>query len=409
MDITTHQYSTLAWFLRNSQLASKIIWYEAAPDAEPLDFASGIVNLDWENDRDLFQDELGEIWGAPRPYQPGVIPPGIGGHVCGTPDDFRYGGIYDPIAPATRYGAFGWPLCCGPPAAVFGGAGASGRCVLQWVTPDATVGGLVLGGSAGDVLTLTDPTEGGTQIGGTAGDLIATNDPTEGGTQIGGTAGDVWTVPDATEGGVEIGGEAGDAFTYFDQADGGTEIGGATGDGIATNDPTSGGTEIGGATGDVILTIDSTSGGTEIGGATGDVFAYLDATDGGMELGGEAGDIYVPGQPTPGTSCATAASVNQGQTYSYTRSLGPTDQWFTFVIPSTGNWHIATTGLGGFGAASFALFRNGTCPTPGPLGGWTFGPPRWFGAATVGDVIWIKVQSPLMGSTAYTFVWDSGL
>lgn len=181
MDIGTHAYSTECHFFRDSAQAGTIEWREALPNAEPLPFNSGIVNLDWELDKDWIQQPYGEIWGAPRTFNPARPPIGLRGVPCGSVRDFQIGAIYDDERVPIQYTKFGYPLCCGAVVGMRGGAGASGLSVVATNTfIDPTEGGVDLGGEAGDVAAYADATEGGVELGGEAGDVFTPGTPAPG-------------------------------------------------------------------------------------------------------------------------------------------------------------------------------------------------------------------------------------
>ncbi|MBV9771897.1 MAG: hypothetical protein JOZ32_20160 [Bryobacterales bacterium] len=169
VDVVSHNYTTTCVF--NTDGVQQTVRWVAMPDNAPLlDEWSAVVDLYWENDKELYQDDLGEVWGAPRPYDPRIIPPGIlnalGGHVCGTPANFQFGGVFDPSKGETQYGGFGFPICCDPSVALNGGAGAGGYARISVQYTDAPAGGVQVGGQVVEQLQYTDPPAGGVEVGG---------------------------------------------------------------------------------------------------------------------------------------------------------------------------------------------------------------------------------------------------
>lgn len=116
MDIGRRSYKTACRFLRNSDLAGTIRWYEVPEDTPTLPYVSGIFSLDMERDKFAAQG-LGEVYGAPRPFINQKAPAGMEPTLaCGTEDDFQEGGRYLPNLPPAPYDAQGYLACCGMPA-----------------------------------------------------------------------------------------------------------------------------------------------------------------------------------------------------------------------------------------------------------------------------------------------------
>lgn len=96
-------------------------WFPAAPGALPLGRVSNITNPFWEMDQFEYSDgdlPLSSVVPTGKP----IVRPGTGrGHVCGTDEDFREGGLYEPLEPPATYGVQGLPTCCGAPVLLGGG------------------------------------------------------------------------------------------------------------------------------------------------------------------------------------------------------------------------------------------------------------------------------------------------
>ena len=141
-------YRTRCRFLRDNPLECEIRWVTALPDAPTLGSESVICNSYNEIDKEMGWP-VGEVWGARRPYIPDRIPPGlVGGHVCGTAEEFAQGGEYRPDLPPVEYAANGWPLCCDPPKRARGGGGAGGMAYAAVVPAVSVRGGAGAGGMA---------------------------------------------------------------------------------------------------------------------------------------------------------------------------------------------------------------------------------------------------------------------
>lgn len=118
-DFARREYRTAARFFRSSNVEDEITWRRAADDAPALGFPSSIMSNDWLDDGydDSPATEVGEVYGAPRPYTPS--PPLLGLnylHVCGTEEDFARGAVYDPERVPVLYDDQGLPACCDGPA-----------------------------------------------------------------------------------------------------------------------------------------------------------------------------------------------------------------------------------------------------------------------------------------------------
>jgi hypothetical protein len=383
IDVSAYDYTTPCVF-NHDDVVETSRWV-VMPDSTPVfDGWSRVCNLRWEPDADIFQDPIGEVWGAPRPYDTRVIPLlvrlAMGGHYCGTLEDFEQGGLYDPTKGDTKYGAYGFAACCGAPALIAGGGGASGYSPLlpvgvdptrgglaiggstgdQFSTTDPLVGGLDFGGSCGDSSELSDPAQGGMSLGGTGGDDFSGSDPTAGGLSFGGSAGDIFEQTDLIDGGFSIGGMVGDACDYNDGGAGGFRLGGSSGDDATFTDEGSGGVSIGGYVGDVQEASDSTAGGLSFGGSAGDDNELTDATEGGLAFGGECGDVFTPGSTIPGASCATAGNATIGTVY-HSSIASPNEQWWVWPLTSTGLHTVNFTGC--TGVVNWTIYHGTSCGT----------------------------------------------
>jgi hypothetical protein len=124
---------------RNSDEEIEVTWFPAAPGALPLGRVSNITIPFWEQDQFEYSDGLLPLSSVVPTGKP-VVRPGTGrGHVCGTDEDFREGGIYAPLDPPVTYGVQGLPTCCGAPALLGGGDGVGGVVGVVWaVAPGLT-------------------------------------------------------------------------------------------------------------------------------------------------------------------------------------------------------------------------------------------------------------------------------
>ena len=309
VDISTHPYRTTCRFWTGTDLLGTIQWVPCGPKPRSLGEFSGIVNLDWESDRELWQQELGEQWGAPRPYSAGHVPPGIGDHVCGPPDWFTFGEPFDGTRPNTQYGGLGWPVCCNPPPLLRGPAGASGHMVPSFVTPDAPAGGIRIGGYILNYQSNENPLQKGSKIGGFVIDNNGGANPTPGGTAIGGFVLNQFVTPDAPAGGARVGGFVLDVAGTADAPAGGARVGGFVLDVAGTVDAPAGGIKIGGQVLNLAGTVDAPAGGIKIGGLIADKTGTSDATAGGIKIGGAISDTFTPGGPANTTGTGTTVTL----------------------------------------------------------------------------------------------------
>jgi hypothetical protein len=138
-------YRTQCRFLNDDPTVGTVRWVEATPDAPVLDKVSIIYRREWDND-EWQPTPVGEVTGARKRWEIANAPVGLGfDHVCGTDDDFEFGGTYEPDLPPVRYGAEGYPLCCDPPKRLRGGAAVSARSEYH-VTSPYTRGGAASSG-----------------------------------------------------------------------------------------------------------------------------------------------------------------------------------------------------------------------------------------------------------------------
>lgn len=186
-----------------------ILWYPARDDVPFKRGPNCISSNRWQKDRcdEFNQVAVGEDPEWPRTFvYKNPNPLAIGGHVCGTPEEWAGDGDYDPEPPYVEYRPDGLPFCCG---ALFG---AEGGLVLggeaYTVQPKLGTGGLVIGGEA--YVSQPKLGTGGLVIGGSA--LVVWPGGYRagyGGLVIGGSALVVWPGGyRAGYGGLVLGGEA---------------------------------------------------------------------------------------------------------------------------------------------------------------------------------------------------------
>lgn len=127
----------------DSDVTAKIKWVRCNPGVPVLGIPNRINPLRWEGFPYL-AGGVGEVFNEPQPFDPGrPIPGALGVKVCGTPEEFAGGAVYDPDATPVGYSPEGLAQCCASPP-----------------------GGVVLGGSA------YVPTQFGVVIGGEQPPLI---------------------------------------------------------------------------------------------------------------------------------------------------------------------------------------------------------------------------------------------
>lgn len=108
----------------------RIVWYPALPNAEPLPFPCCISNPYWERDQYQFGDDNCDFETIVPTGKPRTKPGSGGGHVCGTEEDFRDGGLYLPDDPPELIGMQGLPACCNPAVVGRGGVIDGGKASM---------------------------------------------------------------------------------------------------------------------------------------------------------------------------------------------------------------------------------------------------------------------------------------
>ena len=148
MEIGRRSYTTRARLYADGPWFD-ILWYPARDDVPFKRGPNAISSNQWQADRwdEFDQVEVGEDPEHPRTfvYQP-INPLAIGGHVCGTADDWAGDGVYDPEPPYVEYRPDGLPFCCGGLFAGEGGLVLGGEAYIA--QPKLGTGGLVIGGTA---------------------------------------------------------------------------------------------------------------------------------------------------------------------------------------------------------------------------------------------------------------------
>jgi hypothetical protein len=127
----------------------EILWFPAKDDVPFKRGPNAISSNQWQADRPNEYDQVavGEDPEHPRVFQfEEPNPLAIGGHVCGTPEDWAGDGVYDPEPPYVEYRPDGLPFCCGGLFKGVGGLVLGGEAYTT--SPKHSTGGLVIGGSA---------------------------------------------------------------------------------------------------------------------------------------------------------------------------------------------------------------------------------------------------------------------
>lgn len=111
MDFLRSAYRTKMRFFANDPREVYVRWYRADP-AAPVVERHAFFSRNWDREKGLVDLPLGEVLGAPRPWDRGNTPLGAtGAHQCGTAAEFVDGLSYPPVA-LTSYDVEGLPLCC---------------------------------------------------------------------------------------------------------------------------------------------------------------------------------------------------------------------------------------------------------------------------------------------------------
>lgn len=166
-DLSRREYRTRVRPFRDFPVEVEIWWYRVPRENGTLPFPTAFNNSDWEAEPYQWVGP-GEVFGAERVLSRRPRPEiGPGDHICGTPDDFLFGCVYDPDLPPVAYAPDGLPECCRPGpggvavggggvvvprdgAAVLGGAAEVWQGGMVFLTGEAVVvgdGGIVLDGT----------------------------------------------------------------------------------------------------------------------------------------------------------------------------------------------------------------------------------------------------------------------
>jgi len=279
-------------FFRDSGIVGTQHWYEAPPDAPVLEGWTAFGNSFWD-----YQGEDEYPIGGVRVHQPentfATFPPGLKpDHVCGTPEDFAIGGIYDPTTPLVKIGSYGLPLCCNPPRRPRGGFAVGGISVPVVVPPISSRGGFGAGGdSSARVVGPQDIIEGGGEGGGEVEERNTSTDVIGGGGEGGGDVVEVNAGVDVIDGGGEGGGHVVETHNRVDVIDGGGEGGGDVVEVLDQVDVIDGGGEGGGDVVEVLDQVDVIGGGGEGGGDVVEVLDQVDQVAGGGAGGGAVVEV----------------------------------------------------------------------------------------------------------------------
>lgn len=116
MDYLRSCYSTKMWSVdpvTGDPVQFTARWYEAPARATPIPLHHQYGSYNWTKGT-LYQEQVGEVIGAPRIYDKGTPPDGIiGTHYCG--DNSLYFGVLNRLTTPIPNNAFNQPVCCGLP------------------------------------------------------------------------------------------------------------------------------------------------------------------------------------------------------------------------------------------------------------------------------------------------------
>ena len=430
------------WFADRPDLIGEIKWRPALPDADVLPYASAFLAKEW--DRWGYQaPPLGEVYGTPMLYYPGVAIPGsLGTHVCGTAEQFAGGVMYDPTINVRRVSS-GLPVCCAPailgqisvaasPAGQVGavpgydrptgGLGIGGAVNQRWTQTDRPTGGLGIGGlcleygpggdrprgglGIGGTLTerwaAADRPVGGIGLGGPVTEGPTTHDTPSGGLGIGGPATETWAALDAPTGGIGLGGTAGEVYLSADSPAGGLGIGGPVTQTVAAADVPAGGLGIGGPVTQTVAAADVPAGGLGIGGPVTQTVAAVDVPAGGLGIGGPVSEVYIPPSGSGYTNGVLVGQTSAGVIGTYTGSPSGGSISNSFIL---GGALITSQGQMGIWCEPGDIPQSvtwaiGTTFFDGSLGGGTVTPVSVFQFTNVGGFDVYLMTIPMIVSLA---------
>lgn len=129
MDLKRSCYSTVMRPFKENNYEVPMVWYFAADDAKVFPGHHKFSSLDWERrDGKLFNDSVGEVADAPRPWRNGSMPGELffeGQKFCGKSEYFRDGAKWEERReisdlPCECGNVTGDPICCPITFQVFG-------------------------------------------------------------------------------------------------------------------------------------------------------------------------------------------------------------------------------------------------------------------------------------------------
>jgi hypothetical protein len=170
MDMLRACYRTKMRLHTDPSVLTPVRWYKCHPNARDFPGLSPLRSSQWRSEP-WVEMPLGEVYGAPRPFDPGLLPLGaFGRRFCGPIEWFRYGEPFPSSLPPQEYSLSGLATCC-----LAGGV-------------QNAQGGMVAGGTATEFVVPPYPSRGGAVAGGTATEFVVPPDSSSGGAVAGGTA-----------------------------------------------------------------------------------------------------------------------------------------------------------------------------------------------------------------------------
>lgn len=151
MDMLNTGYKSKMFpYIDRPDIYALVEWYPARPDAKVYEAETCFRSSIWGSHLDQ-PPGPGELYERPWKTVPAkVLLSALGRSVCGTPEEFDEGVIYDPDWVPPPVNGEGIPLCCNPAQLMSGGAAASGTklggCLVQ-TGADTGSGGATVGAS----------------------------------------------------------------------------------------------------------------------------------------------------------------------------------------------------------------------------------------------------------------------
>ena len=362
-----------------------LVWFRS--DLPYLEQETVINSLDW--DEEPWRPRLvGEQYGNSRNYNRREEIPGLTGtHVCGTPYEFANGQDWPYHGPPIVYLPNGIPACCAiaDVEVVTGGARPASVVLRPYyrtalVTSGSRPASVLVGSETRPALVTSGSRPASVLVGSETRSALVTGGARPASVLTSSSLRTALVTAGARPASVLVGSETRPALV----------TGGARPASVLTSSSSRTALVTGGARPASVLST-----------------TFFEPAEGGGMFGGSSGDTFTPGSPLPGNSCTSAFFILLGETYGHNFVTDPARDWWKFVAPVTGTYHVTATGFTD-PAMTLVVCTTPNCFVISTIVTEVTGPPCWEFSVGAGTAVFFQIFRSSGAGGSYSFVANVG-